>query len=142
MLMYLIHCIIIKDLSSFPADNRKKLEVRNYVNVREQAAKLGQTIPDGIVLLPSSFESAKNASALIYADTIDTVRKLLVQAGVPAAKMEKDGEQYPRTVQHALEWIGPVILISAAAYSQNPEIVTITLNVISNYLTDWFRGVP
>jgi hypothetical protein len=43
---------------------------------------------------------------------------------------------------HALEWIGPAILFSTAAISQNPEIVSITLGVISNYLTDWFRGVP
>jgi hypothetical protein len=40
-----------------------------------------------------------------------------------------------------LEWIGPVIIITAAAVSQNPEIVSITLKVTSNYLTDWFRGV-
>jgi hypothetical protein len=43
---------------------------------------------------------------------------------------------------HALNWIGPAILFSAAAISQNPEIVSITLGVISNYLTDRFRGVP
>jgi hypothetical protein len=43
---------------------------------------------------------------------------------------------------HALEWIGLVVLFSAAAISQNPEIVSITLGVISNYLTDWFRGFP
>ena len=41
-----------------------------------------------------------------------------------------------------MQWIGPVILISAAAISQNPDIVSITLGVISNYLTDWFRGEP
>ena len=40
-----------------------------------------------------------------------------------------------------LEWIGLVVLFSAAAISQNPEIVSITLGIISNYLTDWFRGV-
>ena len=28
------------------------------------------------------------------------------------------------------------------AISQNPEIMSITLGVISNYLTEWFRGVP
>jgi hypothetical protein len=43
---------------------------------------------------------------------------------------------------HALKWIGLVILFSAAAISQNPELVSITLGVIANYLTDWFRNVP
>jgi hypothetical protein len=130
------------DLGSFPEDNTKKLEVKDYVDVKKKAAKLGHTIPDGIVLLPSSFESAQTRNDLVYAAGTDTVKKLLVQAGVPAAKLEKDGQEYPRTVQHAFEWIGPVILFTAAAVSQNPEIVSITLGVISNYLTDWFRGVP
>jgi len=26
--------------------------------------------------------------------------------------------------------------------SQNPHLMTIALNVISNYLTEWFRGIP
>ena len=43
---------------------------------------------------------------------------------------------------HVLKWIGLVILFSAATITQNPEIVSITLGVISNYLTDWFRNVP
>jgi hypothetical protein len=50
--------------------------------------------------------------------------------------------KYPVISHHVLQWIGPVILFSAAAISQNPEIVSITLDIISNYLTDWFRGVP
>ena len=130
------------DLGRVPEDNTKKLEVKNYVDVKKQAAKLRHTIPHGLVLLPSSFKSAQTTNDLVYAASTDTVKKLLVQVGVPAAKLEKDGQEYPHTVQHALEWIGSVILFSAAAVSQNPEIVSITLNVISNYLTDWFRGVP
>jgi hypothetical protein len=129
-------------LGRFPEDNTNWPEVKDYLDVKKQAAKLGHTIPDGIVLLPSSFEVAQSRNDLVYAAGTDTVRKLLVQAGVPVAELEQDGQDYPRTVQHALEWIGPVILISAAAVSQNPEIVSITLGVISNYLTDWFRGEP
>jgi hypothetical protein len=48
-------------LDRFPEDNTKNLEVKDYVDVKKKAAKLGHTIPDGIVLLPSSFESARPA---------------------------------------------------------------------------------
>jgi hypothetical protein len=130
------------DLDHVPEDNTNRPQVEDYVDVKKQAAKLGHTITDGIVLLPSSFEVAQSRNDLVYAASTDTVRKLLVQAGVPAATLEQDGQEYPRTAQHALEWIGPVILIGASVVSQNPEIVSITLGVISNYLTDWFRGEP
>ncbi len=95
-----------------------------------------------MVLLPLTFESAQSPNELIYAASTDTVRKLLVQKRVPTVKLEQEGQEYPHAEQHALEWMGPVILFTAASISQNPEIVSITLGVISNYLTDWFRCVP
>ena len=78
---------------------------------------------------------------IVYAADTD-VRKLLVQAGVSGVKLEQDRQEHPHLVQHALEWMGSVIIFSAAAISQNPEIVSVRLCVISNYLTDWFRGIP
>ena len=74
-------------------------------------------------MLTSSFESVHTTNYLVHAATTDTVRKLLVWTGVPVARLEQDGQDYPRMVQHASEWIGPVILISAAVVIQNPEIV-------------------
>jgi hypothetical protein len=52
------------------------------------------------------------------------------------------GGQLVVLAHHTLEWIGPVILFSAVAISHNPEIMPITLGVVSNYLADWFRDVP
>lgn len=42
--------------------------------------------------------------------------------------------------QRSVEWFGPIILITSSLISQNPEIVSITCGVISNYLTDFFKG--
>jgi hypothetical protein len=129
-------------LHRLPPNDDKKLEVGDYINIREKAAELGCAIPEGVVLLPFSFERAKDRKDLVYADSADTVKKLLTQAGVPALKIDRDGEHYSRAVYHSLEWIGPLILITAAAYTQDPNVISVTLNVLSNYLTDWFRGVP
>jgi hypothetical protein len=126
-------------LEHIPEGNALGSEVKDYVDVKKQAEKLGYAIPDGVVLLPLTFESAQNPNDLIYAAGTDTVRKLLVQEGIPTVKLEQES---PHLEKHALEWMGPVILFTAAAISQNPAIVSVTLGVISNYLTDWFRGVP
>ena len=38
------------------------------------------------------------------------------------------------------EWVAPTLFISASLWSQNPMAVSIALNVISNYITEFFKG--
>ena len=42
--------------------------------------------------------------------------------------------------KRSIDWFGPTLLITTTALTQNPELVSITLNVISNYITDFFKG--
>jgi hypothetical protein len=32
--------------------------------------------------------------------------------------------------------------VSASLLSQNPHVISVALGVVSNYLTDWFKGIP
>ena len=43
--------------------------------------------------------------------------------------------------QRSGEWFGPEILLTSALVVQNPEVVSILCGVISNYLTDFFKGI-
>ena len=40
----------------------------------------------------------------------------------------------------AFEWIGPTLFVSASLLSQNPAVISVSLNVIANYLTDVLKG--
>ena len=40
------------------------------------------------------------------------------------------------------DWIAPTIFIAASLLSQDPNFASLAINIISNYLTDWFKGVP
>lgn len=42
--------------------------------------------------------------------------------------------------QRSADWFGPTLLFTTAALTQNSELISITLNIISNYLTDYFKG--
>ncbi|WP_163120952.1 hypothetical protein [Acinetobacter portensis] len=42
--------------------------------------------------------------------------------------------------QRSIEWFGPTLLFTTAALAQNPELVSIALNVLSNYISDYFKG--
>ena len=75
------------DLEHVPEGNTNRTEVTDVVDVKKQGAKLGQTISDGIVLLPFSFEYAQSRNDLVYAAGTATVKKLLIQAGLTVAKL-------------------------------------------------------
>jgi len=115
--------------------------VENYVNVKEKAQKLNLNIPSQIALLPLNFETAITKEELVHAPTTPTVRKLWRQNNIQETPIEKSGEKIPCSAEKAFEWIGPTIFVSSLLLSQNPHLVNIALNVISNYLTDWFRGI-
>jgi len=118
------------------------LKVSHYIDVRKRAKELGCNIPTSIALLPRNFEISTSKEELIHERTAPDVRTLWRQNGITETPLEQPGEKFPFVFEHAFEWIAPTIFISSALLSQNPHLMTIALNVISNYLTEWFRGIP
>jgi len=116
--------------------------VKNYVNVKEKAQILNLNTPSQIAVLPQNFETATTKEELIHAPTTPTVRKLWRQNNIQETPIEKSEEKIPCSAEKAFEWIGPTIFVSSLLLSQNPHLITIALNVISNYLTGWFKGIP
>lgn len=118
-----------------------KIDIRDYINVREKAKQLDCNIPDGISLLPRNFAIVESKDELVHEGTVDTIRKLWKQNNIQETWLEKSGEKYPCITEHAFEWIGPTIFVSASFLVQNPDAVGIALNLISIYLKDWFKGI-
>lgn len=113
-----------------------------YPDVQQRAAELKVNAPTGLALLPRNFADAVSADDLIHESTAPTVRVLWKEAGVDETQLEPDGVRIPTVSENAFEWLGPTIFIGAAIWSENPQAVTIALGVISNYLTEWFKGIP
>lgn len=117
------------------------VEISDYVNVEERALELGCNNPTGVSILPRNFDKAKNKEELLYESSVPTVRVLLRQAGIKVEGIEKEGDKIPYKVEQALEWVGPILFFSVAELSKNPELVAISIGVISDYLADWFKGL-
>lgn len=77
--------------------------------------------------------------ATLFSTNSESVAKLLKSRVVDTLLLPIDGTIRFRD-ERALTWLGPVIFISAALYSTNPDIVSVSLSVIANYLTDIFKG--
>lgn len=117
------------------------IQISEYADVKKRALDLGLNVPTGIAILPRNFAEAKSKDELMNETSAPTVRVLWRQAGVSETRIEKD-EKFPYLEELGFaEWVGPIIFVNASLLSQNPHLVTVALNVVSNYLTDFFKGI-
>lgn len=88
-----------------------------------------------IVLLPTSVRD----DTYVFGAQTTTVLKLFRAHGVPVQQLDttKPSVYYDA---RGLNWLCPTIFISLAAYAQNPHLVTVSLNLVSSYLYDFFTG--
>lgn len=114
-----------------------------FVDVAEKAKSLGCNVPIGLALLPRNFEHAESKEELLHESTVSTVRVLFRQNNISETPLELEGDRFPQLSEKAFAgWIGPIIFVSYALLGQDPNILSLVLGVISNYLTDFFKGMP
>ena len=94
-----------------------------------------------IVLLPNNWKQEQKETGPLYASTTTSTLKILKSKGIPAIILDQDKHNISLQDNRSIDWIAPTFLISSMLLSQNPEAVTIALGVISNYVTDIFKGL-
>jgi hypothetical protein len=118
------------------------IEVTDYVDVGKRMAELGCVMPRSVALLPENFSTAPSRGELLHRSEAATVRTLFRNSEVPVDDILPAGERIPYIQNNAFEWIAPTIFFAAAFLAQNDATVSIALNVLSNYITDFFKGIP
>ena len=117
------------------------IEVSDYPSVMSKCKSLGFDVKKGIVLLPKNFEEMESLDESVHFSSSTTVSKLLHKANLTALVVEQEGEQ-KRLVQKNVTWYGPILFFAVAELSSNPQLLTVSLGVISSYLTTLFKGAP
>ena len=115
--------------------------VDEYVNVRERLEKLGCLELPGIVLLPANFDSADTIADIRQYAEAATVKTLFRSAGIPYSDVFSAERRAPYIHNNSLEWVAPTLFISAGLVIENQNLVSMALNVISEYVMKLFRGV-
>lgn len=117
------------------------MKIEKYIDVKNRAEELDCNVPSQLAILPRNFENAKSKKDLIHEDTTSTVRVLLRQEKIIETPLEKEGESIPYVAEEAFGWEGPLIFFTSVFIIQNPYLIDIAIGVISNYLTDFFKGI-
>src|SRR5262249_19873290 len=116
--------------------------ISDYCDVGEKAQTLGLNIPEGMAFLPRNFDKATTADDLLHESTVQTVRILFRENGIPETKLERDGQRIPCIQENEFALLLPTLFVSALILSQNPHLLSIALNIIATYATDFFKGIP
>lgn len=116
------------------------VKVLNYMNVQQRISYLGCTYPTGLTILPKNFMTARSRYELVYQQSTSEIRALWQRASVIETQIEGECDFFPEVGLKGGEWIAPTLFVGAFLISQNTTLVSIALNVISNYLTDIFKG--
>lgn len=113
-----------------------------YPSVAERADALGVRRPTGLTMLPRNFATANAGDDLLAEATDSAVRTLWRQADLEEERLDSPEAPFPRLSEHHADWIGPTIFVSSALLSESSALVAVALGVITNYVTDLFKGVP
>jgi hypothetical protein len=117
-------------------------KISDYVDVSKKMADLGCRCPERMALLPINFESAISISEFLQASEAATIKKLFLAKDLPLDEIVDRTQRPPYVKNKWHEWIAPIVFISASLYSQNQALVSVALDVLGNYATEFFRGTP
>lgn len=115
--------------------------ITDYPNVVERLDSLGCVYPEGLALLPTNFESASSIAEFRQVSEAATVKTLLRNASVPYSELFDKSKKPPYVQNNSFEWVAPIIFVSAGLISENANYVSVALNVISTYATDFLKGI-
>lgn len=117
-------------------------KITDYVEVSKKMADLGCRYPERMALLPINFESAMSISEFLQASEAATIKKLLLAESLPLDDIVDRSQRPPYVKNKSGDWVAPIVFVSASMYSQNQALVSLALNVLGNYATDFFKGSP
>ncbi len=115
-------------------------EVNDYVSVSEKLNSLGISLQSGLAILPGNLATATSIDELRQQVESDTVRTLLRANKIHYVEIFDEDDQPPYMQQYSFEWFGPTLFVSAGLLSQNPNVLSVALGIITNYLYDLFKG--
>ena len=120
----------------------QKKELMNYnieeYKLEDNFKKLNLKLPNKISFFPENIETANNKEDFIFTETIIELNKYFEIENLKLDLFGGDTELY-RSRKNADIYL-PTIFFSLTAISQNPELISVSLNIVSSFLYDALKG--
>lgn len=112
--------------------------IETYQELKEQFVNREIDFQKDLCFLPENLIEAENSSDFIYSETTTDLRKVFKSDNVSIEYLTKD-KPLLRSRKSA-DWFGPTILIGFSALTTNPHLISVSINLLSSYLYDFFKG--
>lgn len=93
----------------------------------------------GILLVPEGWPTSTEKP--IYAGSTQSLLKLAKAHGLPIQVWGDFSADSLTRDNRSADWVAPTMFVTPLLLSQDPNGVALALNVISNYVTDLFKGL-
>ena len=107
--------------------------------IESRLEKLDLILPINLSFFPENIDIANKKNEFIFTESVIDLNKYLIQNNVIFDFFGCDSELY-RSRKNADIYL-PSIFFSISAISENPEIVSVSLNILSSYIYDRLKGV-
>ena len=118
-----------------------KTNISDYIHVFEKLDELGCSYSEGIAILPLNFETATPTTTIEQSMGVLAIGKLFKMNDVPCSEIRRENENPSYMGDRSAEWVLPTLFFSASLLSENSAVVSLSLNVIANFLTDKIKEI-
>jgi hypothetical protein len=108
------------------------------IDLSARLSELNLELPTSVAFFPENLDTANSPAEFVFSDSLIDLNKVLRKNDLSIPPFGSNAES-TRSRKNADIYI-PAIFFSASVLSENPSVVSLSLNIVSNYLTDFFKG--
>ena len=113
-------------------------KVVEFNKIREFLGETEIISEDSFLFLPENLFETNEHEKFIYSETATDLKKVFKSMQVPILYFSKDKPLFRS--RKSSDWFGPTIFIGFSLIANNPQIIGISMNLISSYLYDFLKG--
>lgn len=108
------------------------------LNLNNKLEELSLSLPSTISFFPENLETVEAKEKFVFTESMVDLNKVFRQSNITLEVLGGDTELY-RSRKNADIYL-PALFFSLSIISENPNLVSVSLNVLSSYIYDRFKG--
>lgn len=108
------------------------------IDIKGIFKKLDIEFPSNLCFFPENIDSVKDKAEFVFADSISDLHKVFRQNQIEFSTL--GGESSLLRSRKNADFFAPALFFSLSLISENPTIVSVSLSILANYITDFFKG--
>lgn len=93
-----------------------------------------------LTFLPENLLEVQESKQFIYSESTTDIKKFFKLDKITVDYLTSDKPIL--RARKSADWLGPTLFIGFSILTENSTLISVSLNLLSNYLYDFFKGTP